>query len=142
MATITLNPQVLGQAENAHRAMLDQILRGPGMTYHQWVALTLAANAGPEIPVEQLSARLAGALKTDIDTATAALADLAAADLITDGTGVVRLTDLGHTRFGSVRADIERAMKQAYDNIAAADLATAGRVLAQVTAQLEQILAA
>lgn len=137
--TVTLNPQILGQAENAHRAMLEQILRGTAMTYHQWVGLTLAAVAGGEIPIDQLVSRLTGALKTDGATARNALAELAAAELI-EQSDTIRVTDLGKSRFGSIRADIEGAMARAYADISAEDLATAGRVLARVTAQLDAVL--
>ncbi|MFD0365452.1 hypothetical protein ACFQZZ_28790 [Nocardia sp. GCM10030253] len=141
MATvITLNPQVLGQAENAHRALLDQILQSPGMTYHQWVGLTVAATAGDQVPLEQLIGRLTGALKTDADTVRTALTELAADGLIEQDRASVRVTALGRTRFGGVRSDIEGAMKQAYADIPAADLDTAGRVLAQVTAQMNAVL--
>ncbi|MFE7796810.1 hypothetical protein [Nocardia sp. NPDC057440] len=143
MATVvTLNPQVLGQAENAHRAMLDEILRGPGMTYHQWVGLTVAATAGEQVPLEQLIGRLTGALKTDNGTVRTTLAELTVDGLIDQDSTTVRVTDLGRIRFATIRSDIEAAMQQAYADIPAADLDTAGRVLAQVTAQLNAVLAA
>ncbi|MEV6429030.1 hypothetical protein [Nocardia sp. NPDC051463] len=138
---VTLNPQVLGQAENAHRAMLDEILRSPAMTYHQWVGLTVAATAGDQVLLEQLIGRLTGALKTDIDTVRTTLAELTSGGLIDQDSTIVRVTELGRIRFGAVRSDIEAAMQQAYADIPAADLATAGRVLAQVTAQLNAVLA-
>jgi hypothetical protein len=38
--TPTLNPRVIGQAESAHRSILDRILARTGTTFPQWVALT------------------------------------------------------------------------------------------------------
>ncbi|MFI9506846.1 hypothetical protein [Nocardia sp. NPDC052566] len=144
MNAITLNPQVLGQAENAHRAVLDEILRNPGMTYRQWVGLTLAVTAGDDVPLDELIARLAGALKADIATVRSTLGELADAELIepiADAAARIRVTALGRTRFGGVRSDIEGAMKRAYADIQAGELAIAGRVLAQVTTQMNAVLA-
>ncbi|MCF2532556.1 MarR family transcriptional regulator [Yinghuangia soli] len=141
-AAITLNPQVLGQAENAHRALLDKILRShPGMAYQQWVGLALAAAAGGELPAEQLLARLRGALKTDAETGRAVLADLAAAGALHLSGSDAWVTEAGQEVFLAVRGEVETAMQRAYAGIPAADLATAGRVLAQVTAQLDAVLA-
>ncbi len=41
-ASTTLNPQIIGQAENALRAILSRALaRTGGGTYQQWVALSV-----------------------------------------------------------------------------------------------------
>ncbi|WP_423835065.1 MarR family winged helix-turn-helix transcriptional regulator [Streptomyces manipurensis] len=142
--TSVLNPQILGQAENAHRAMLDKILGAhPGMTYQKWVGLTLTSGAGGGLPREELLGRLGGALKADPGTTSAAVTGLVANGLLEAGpTDSVRVTATGQERFQDIRSDVDGAMRMAYADISAQDMATAGRVLAQVTEQLNRVLAA
>jgi hypothetical protein len=59
-----LNPQVLGQAENAHRALLSRTLAGRDLNYEQWVAISLTANGAP-IDGADLTEKLAATLKVD-----------------------------------------------------------------------------
>ncbi|MFB7936170.1 hypothetical protein ACWENA_19485 [Streptomyces sp. NPDC004779] len=141
--TSVLNPQILGQAENAHRAMLDKILGAyPGMTYQQWVGLTLTSRAGGALPREELLGRLGGALKADPGTTGAAVTALAANGLLAAGTAdSVRVTTTGQERFRDIRGQVDAAMRTAYADIPAEDMATAGRVLTQVTEQLNRVLA-
>ncbi|MFB7935623.1 hypothetical protein [Streptomyces sp. NPDC056049] len=142
--TSVLNPQILGQAENAHRAMLDKILGAyPGMTYQQWVGLTLASGAGGELPREKLISRMGGALKTDPGTTGVVVADLAANGLLEAGAAdTLRVTASGQERFRDIRGQVDGVMRMAYADISVQDMATAGRVLAQVTEQLNRALAA
>ncbi|MQY08935.1 MarR family transcriptional regulator [Actinomadura macrotermitis] len=134
--TPTLSPQVLGRAENAHRALLESLLAGSGLGYPQWVALKIAAGAGPADRGD-LAARIAGALKTGAPAARAALDDLAAAGLLDDG----GLTAAGRDLHDRLTAAVTEATARAYSAVTAADLATAGRVLDAVTARIDAELA-
>ncbi|MDI2125564.1 MarR family winged helix-turn-helix transcriptional regulator [Yinghuangia seranimata] len=144
IATATpLNPQILGQAENAHRALLERILGTHGGTYHQWVALTLTANGGDTVERAPLLGRIAGALKVDAETASRALSDLVAEGLVAetpDGASVAA-TEAGRARFGAVRAAIGEKLGRAYAVATAEELAVAGRVLAAVTERIDAELA-
>jgi DNA-binding MarR family transcriptional regulator len=143
-ATPTLNPQVLGRAENAHRALLDRILAGTGTTYEQWVALSLAAVSRRPIGREQLTDKMTGALKIDHAAARRAISALTNAHLLqalpTDSSRV-RLTDSGQELHATLRADIDETIGQLYRDIPFDDLATAGRVLSDLTARADARLA-
>jgi hypothetical protein len=55
-----LNPQIVGQAENAHLPVLARILAGTGTTKHQWVALSLITAAGGAVEHTQLANKSPG----------------------------------------------------------------------------------
>ncbi len=139
-----LSPQIIGQAENAHRPLMERILARTGTTFRQWVTLTITAAGGGIAERDQLVLRMTGALKIDRAAAATTIAELAAADLIQDlpGRGSrVRLTDAGQARYDQVRAAVDEVTARLYGGIPAADLATAGRVLALVTARANAELA-
>jgi hypothetical protein len=144
MSTPTLTPQILGQAESAHRALLDRILAGTGRTYHGWVALNLTAVNGAAIDRDQLVDKLTGALKIDDTAAGEAIAELTAARLLQTAPGDrsrLQLTDTGQDQHRQLRSAINQPITRLYRDIPAADLATAGQVLTLLTARAAAELA-
>jgi DNA-binding MarR family transcriptional regulator len=139
----TLNPQLLGQAEAAHRALLDRILAGTGNTYPQWVALSISAAAGEAIDRRTLADRIAGALKLDDTAVQEAIAALSAAGLLEEpgNPSQVQLTDAGKELHRHVRGEIDEVIAPLYSDIPAEDLATAGRVLSEITQRANAELA-
>ena len=131
-----LNPQIVGQAENAHQPILARVLAPTGTTKNQWVALTMTATAGGAVEAARLAGQLVGALKVDPAAARDAVAELLAARLLADEASRVRLTDAGRARFAEIRAAIDAIVTPAYAGIPAEDLATAARVLTTITARL------
>jgi hypothetical protein len=142
MSTPTLNPQIVGQAENAHGAIMNVVLAGTGLNRDRWVALSLIMFSGGTIGAAELADRLTGALKIGKDAAQATIGELAAAGLVTDAAGQVAVTDAGRVMFEQVRGAIGPIVARAYDGIPAEDLQTAARVLVAVTAGLNRELAA
>jgi uncharacterized protein YndB with AHSA1/START domain len=142
---LALNPQLLGRAENAHRALLGRILADTGITYQQWVALTLTAFGGASVGRDLLIQRMTDALKIDDVTVTDCLRELTASGLLepdpTD-TSRVRLTGRGEDRYRELRQPVDEAMKRVYAGVAAEDLQAAGRVLAMITQRVDAELAA
>jgi DNA-binding MarR family transcriptional regulator len=137
---MTLNPQIVGRAENAHKPALARILSRTGMTYAQWVALTLTSAGGGAVAREEIVGRIAGALKIDSAPARSAIAELTTVQLLQDVPGEVsriELTASGHERYRQIRSAIDEVIAQAYGGIPADDLATAGRVLTLITARLD-----
>lgn len=133
----TLNPQILGQAESAHKPILDRILARTGTSPNQWFALTLTAANGGAIERGQLVARLTGARRIEDAEAAAAIAELTAAQLIEAPAGEpLRLTGAGQVRYRDIRAAVHEVVARAYGDIPAEDLATAARVLRLITARL------
>jgi len=140
----TLSPQVIGQAENAHRPLMNRILARSGTTFPQWVALPKVAGDGGTADRRQLIDAMTGALKIDDAAAAEALAGLTAAGLLQalPGDGAqVGLTPAGQARYGEIRAAVDEVIAQVYGDIPPEDLATAGRVLAQITARANELAA-
>ncbi len=131
-----LNPQIVGQAENAHKPILARVLAPTGTTKNQWVALTMTATAGGAIETDQLAGQIAGALKIHQVVARDTIAELVAAGLLADEASRVGLTDAGRARYSQIRAGIDAVIAPAYADIPAEDLATAARVLTAITARL------
>lgn len=137
--TATLNPQIIGQAENAHLPVLGRILARTGTSRHQWVALSLTANAGGTVEARQLAARITGALKIDAATAATAVRELIDTGLLAQPAGDparLSLTASGQGRHGAIRAAVDEVIARAYRDIPAGDLATAARVLTLITTRL------
>ena len=137
----TLAPRLLGRAENA-RAVLGRILGASDMTYHEWVALTLASAADSTVASNQLVGRMVGALNIDRATARGAIARLIGAVLLEpDEPSHLRLSDAGRERYGRLRAAVDESVARLNADIPAEDLATAGRVLSELTARANDQLA-
>ena len=138
-AAPTLNPQIVGQAEKAHKPILDRILARTGTTMNQWVALKFTAVSGGAAGRDQLISRIAGALKVDDATALAAIAELTTAELLKDLPGEgsrLGFTDAGQALYQQINGAIDEVLARTYADIPAGDLATAGRVLTIITARL------
>jgi hypothetical protein len=168
----SLNGQVIGQAQHAVQAVLDRLLARTGTTFHQWVALNLAATAGRAVDGSggravdgsvgravdgsvgraadgsvgraELIGRMRDGLKIADQTAASAVDALTAAGLLAPVPGEqrLRLTATGEQRYGGIRAGIDAITERLYGDLPADDLATAGRVLAAVTARANAELAA
>jgi hypothetical protein len=142
-ASPSLNPQIIGQAENALRALLERTLAGTGLAYRHWVALSVIA--GSETPVEknELVGRLEAVLKADDSTAPAVIADLRAADVVEpvpDDRSQIKPTDTGRVLHRDVRTAIGPIVNGLFREIAADDLRTAGRVLTLITERADEAL--
>jgi DNA-binding MarR family transcriptional regulator len=128
-----LSTQVIGQAESALGAIFDPLLARTQTTFRQWLVLTVTAGSGGAMDRGQLVTRIAGARKIPGAEVEAAIGELAAAGLaLTDGQ--VSLTEAGRARYGQIRGALEEITGRLFD-FPAEDLATAGRVLAIVTAR-------
>jgi DNA-binding MarR family transcriptional regulator len=132
----TLTPQIVGQAEKAHAPLLVRILAPTGTTMNQWVALRLTALAGPAA-LDQHAGRLAAALQIDDASARAAIAELAADGLLAlTETDALGFTDAGRVLYEQINGAVNEVISWAYGDIPAEDLATAGRVLTEITSKL------
>jgi DNA-binding MarR family transcriptional regulator len=143
-APLALNPQIIGQAENAHLPILNRALAGTGLTKNQWVTLSLTMAAGGTIDRDQLVGQVTGALKIDDVAARAVIAELTASALLEDPTNEgarVGATDAGKALFHQIRSATSEVVARAYAGIPAEDLATAARVLTIITARLNKELA-
>lgn len=124
---MTLNGQVIGQAERATRAVLERLLERVGTPFEQWVSLNLTATSGP-----LGAAELAGRLRIPLGSATGALAALTTDGLLAgDGT----LTPAGRDRHAEITTGLTAITDRLYGDLPAGGLAVAGRVLTLITAR-------
>jgi DNA-binding MarR family transcriptional regulator len=143
--TPSLNGQLIGQAEHATRALLERLLSRSGTTFHQWVAINLTAINGDSIERDQLSDRMTDALKIDDSAVLATVDELSAAGLleaVPSDAPRIGLTSAGRARYRDIRTAIDEVSPRLYGDLDADDLATAGRMLATVTARANAELAA
>jgi DNA-binding MarR family transcriptional regulator len=134
-----LNTQVIGQAESALGALLEPLLADAGLTFQQWLVLTVTAASGGRTDRGQLVARIAGARKIDPAEVESAIAELTAAGLAT-AAGPLALTDSGQDAYQRIRGAIEELNAELFA-FPSEDLATAGRVLSIVTERANAALA-
>jgi DNA-binding MarR family transcriptional regulator len=140
----SLNPQVIGQAENALRALLDRTLAGTGLAYRHWIALSLTVGNDAPVAQDELIERITGVLKVDDTAAREAVADLRArklAETVPGDGSRVQPTDAGRELHREVRMAIAEIVTRLFRDITADDLETAGRVLMLITARADAELA-
>jgi DNA-binding MarR family transcriptional regulator len=134
-----LSTQVIGQTESALGALMDPVLAGAGITFHQWLVLAVTSASGPGIGRGQLATQIADARKTSEAAAGAAIAELTAAGLVAADDPVV-LTPAGQAMYQGIRSQLREITTRLFD-FPAEDLVTAGRVLSIVTARANALLA-
>lgn len=135
-----VSTQVIGQAESALGALLGPLLTGTGITFSQWLVLTVTAASGTSIDRGKLIARICDARKVDGAAVEAALTGLTAAGLVATEDGPVTLTGAGRATYHRIRGALEEITARIFD-FPRDDLAAAGRVLAIVTARANALLA-
>ncbi|MCX4736244.1 hypothetical protein [Streptomyces sp. NBC_01363] len=143
-ATPTVNGQIIGRAHYATRAVLERLLAATGTTFHQSLALNAVAGNGGAIERGRLVDRMTAALKTDAAVVEATLAELTAAELLAEVDGTVPrigLTAAGRDRLQANGADVADLTTRLYADLPAEDLEAAGRVLIEVTARANAVLA-
>jgi DNA-binding MarR family transcriptional regulator len=140
----TFGTPVIGQTEKALNAILARQLAGTGLTEPQWVTLTLTVMSGGTVDRDELTDRVAGALKVSDAQAQARIAELAAAQLLQAPDGEespVKLTDAGRQLHGQIRTAVTQITERLWGDLPAEELATAGRVLSTVLARANAELA-
>jgi hypothetical protein len=133
VVTTPLNSQILSQAANATRALLERTLADTGLTYGHWATLRLTVD-NPAIAREHLAGKLVNALKVTPDQASALIADLTTRDLLADQPHV-RLSATGQATYDQLSTEVSTLTAHIYRDLPADDLATAGRLLTTITAR-------
>jgi len=133
--TPTFGTPLIGQTEKALNAILHRQLAGTGLTEPQWVTLTLAVVSGGSVDDQELTARVAGALKVSEARAEAHIDDLADAQLLQapDSAGsLVTVTGAGQQLHSEIRAAVTHITERLWGDLPPDDLETAARVLSAV----------
>ncbi|GAA1373927.1 MarR family transcriptional regulator [Streptomyces beijiangensis] len=142
-APTTVNGQVIGQAHYATRALLEGLLVQSGATFHQTLGLNYVATRGGSADIGAIVDALVGGVKIEAELARTVVDELIAAKLLEAAPGdLVRFTDAGAELHANTRAAGAELTVRLYGDIPAADLETAGRVLALVTERANSELAA
>ncbi|MEU4264472.1 hypothetical protein ACYCCF_28140 [Streptomyces argenteolus] len=142
MTTTTVDGRIIGQAHYATRALLESLLARSGTTFHQAVALNATADSGGTTERARLTDRMTGTLKTDAETAGAAIDSLVADGLLADAGSRLELTASGRALQDGIRTGTAGITARLYADLPAEDLAAAGRVLTVVTERANAALAA
>jgi hypothetical protein len=135
----TLTPQILGQTENALRALLTRTLAGSGIGYHEWVLINATALSGGEADRAGITARAVDALKissSDVDAALDRIRDWVSATPTT-----LRLTDHGRSWYADRSAVMRQNAVVLFGGLDPADMEAAGRVLTTITERANALLA-
>jgi DNA-binding MarR family transcriptional regulator len=131
-------PQSIGRAERTLGALMDEILADTGVTFHQWVALSLVVGDDEDrIDRDELATRLASTVDIDQQTAEAALAGLADEGLLRAET----LSDAGRERYERIRAAIDETTAPLYADLPVGDLAATRRILTTIAERADMLLA-
>jgi hypothetical protein len=136
-----LTAPIIGQTENALRALLGRALQGSGLDYHQWVALRVASTSTPPLGHTELRDRLQDGLKIDPSMADEAIDGLATRGLLFVSAEGVTASDEGATLYQRLDADVRRISAQVWKGIDGADLVAAYRVHSVVTERANALLA-
>ena len=139
----TLSPRVIGQAEKTMNAILARQLAGTGLAGPQWVILTLAITGGGMAEPDKFTRIVADALKISETVARTRVGDMVTAQQlqITGEPPAVTATAAARQLHSRISAANTQIVRRLWGDLPAADLATAGRVLAVITERANAELA-
>ena len=141
-----LTGQDIAEAEGAVTSLLERALAKEGATRQDYIALRVLTLRGPCTSPGQLHAFLAGQRQLGLTTAAAAelLASLEGRGLASDtaagSPGPAQATPEGTALHASLAAAVAPATRELFSGFDPDDLATARRVLTQVTERAGQLL--
>ena len=137
MTTVpTLNGMVIGQAEAATRAVLDNFLAESGTSFLPWVALNLLTLAGGKLAQDERVMRVRRGRKLDAPPALAALNELIAVGHVRQTSGtppLIEVTASGVALYNRIRSGIDAITDRLYGDLPPDELVTAARVLTILT---------
>lgn len=134
--------QLLGQTEKALNGILGRLLAGSGVTEPQWVALAITAGSGESVEIGELTARVAGVLKVDLDNARERITELGEHGLVDLDSGTVTITAGGRDFRASIGVLVTGVTERLWGDLPQEELDAAGRVLTAVLERVEGELAA
>ena len=133
--TAAFGTPLIDQTEKALNAILRLQLAGTGLSEQQWVTLSLIVAAGGTVDGDELTGRVAGVLKVSNAHARGRITELAAAQLLqpaaNDGSRA-KLSDAGLRLHRQVGTAVSGITERLWGDLAAEDIATAGRILSTV----------
>jgi DNA-binding MarR family transcriptional regulator len=143
--TLVFDQQLIGQTEKTMNAILERLLAGRGLREPEWVTLVLSAAGDGSPQRDELTLRVAGALKVDDATAANHVGALGTKGLLHTATGdgsAVTPTEAGRQLIDSVRRQTGAVTQRLWGDLPDADLKVAGGVLQTVLERAEAELEA
>ncbi|MEU4659007.1 MarR family transcriptional regulator [Streptomyces sp. NPDC023723] len=132
----------LGLAHYAARGVLEAVLDRYGLTFRQQLALRLVVLAPAPVEHGALVAEVHDALKSGAAGTADDVAALTAKGLVAPEGSRLRATDEGRALHSRITTEVGGISARVWAGLPAADLAAAGRVLAQVKERADAELAA
>jgi DNA-binding MarR family transcriptional regulator len=122
-------------AQNATRALLDDLLARSGTDFPEWLVLRLLSQQGAAITREALRDGLAAGLVLHTTAAERLLERTAARGYVRQNpqTTDIGLTEAGSERYRGLSDAVAQLTARLYADLDPADLAATGRVLREVT---------
>jgi hypothetical protein len=141
---VMLSPQIVGQLEKRHEAILEKVLAGTSLDDKQWITVQVALGAAGGIGRNDLVGRVSGLAALNPAVIETAIAGLVSASLVEEVSGAAHLlvvTPQGRELVSALRAKVQGLIGPAYGSVSPEDLATAGRVVVAITNRLSEVLA-
>jgi hypothetical protein len=127
-------PRLIGETEKTLNAVLRQFLEGTGLTEPQWVTLRLADLVDGSVDADGLVVAVAD--RAHFSDAAELVGELTDRGLLDDG----RLTSAGRELTTAMQSTITTETAPIWDNLPAADVAAATRVLNEVVSRARVVL--
>jgi DNA-binding MarR family transcriptional regulator len=141
MTTPILTGQIIGQAQYATRAVLDELLARNSTTFYEWIVLNVTGVSGGTVDEDAVVSRMTKSLHVDAATVHKARSGLVEAGLLTAKEGQLEFTGRGRDRFDQISAGIADITAKLYGDLSTADLEATRRVLDTVTERANAALA-
>jgi len=131
----------IGVAERTLRAILNHHITAAGLTFTEWVDLTLLTSEGPQTDDELVATQVAGQVGP-ADEIREGLDRLLVNGLVArDDAGQLTVTTAGHDVFGPLREQVGAVSAQVNGGLPADDVEAALRILDEVIARAAKIVA-
>lgn len=133
--SIPLGPRLIGETEKTLNALLRRFLEGTRLTEAQWVTLRLADLLDGSVDADGVAAAVAD--RARFADAADLVSELSDRGLLDDG----RLTISGRELIAAVQETIATETAAIWDDLPAADVTAATRVLNEVVTRARVVLA-
>ena len=127
----------IGEAERTLQALLQRQLQKAGMSFPEWVALTILS--GGQLPTEELAQAIAGARVVAPGSEMTLVNDLIGKELVARGRNL-SITQRGLDVFQPLRDSVRGVTSRLVADVSSDDLAVTRRVLETLTSRAVELL--
>lgn len=137
---MTASPPItrfIGEAERTLQALLQRQLQKAGISFPEWVALTILS--GGQLPTEELAQAIAGARVVAPGSEMTLVNDLIGKELVARGQNL-SITQRGLDVFQPLRDSVRGVTSRLVADVSSDDLAVTRRVLETLTSRAVELL--